>query len=418
MRELKIVGAAALVAASLSVACKPDTTTSPSASPSACAPALTVPPQVSAPLTVLGQGVVSTRYTAEVDVRGSIAYTTTWNGGAPRGIGNAIFIWDVAADVPKLLDSVIVAGATTLGDVAISDDGTLLVVATERTGGSIVIYDLAAPAAPKLLSRFTNAETDPGVHTAEIGRVNGRLYAFLSIDPRSSPAPALLARLVIIDLGNPAAPQQVFSKVVGSPYVHDVFVRDGFLFLATWNTGIEIWDLGGAGNGSPAAPRVISSLATLNGSVHNIWWFHDPVSGTKAYAFVGEEGPGGIGVTSNGDVHVVDVCDMAHPKEVAFYHLAGAGTHNFSMDESRGILYAAYYNGGVRALDVRGDLSACLPAQRSANGRCDLGLMGREIASGVADRSGRFVWGVVYRGGFLYLSDMVNGFWKLKAIGP
>ena len=40
-----------------------------------------------------------------------------------------------------------------------------------------------------------------------------------------------------------------------------------------------------------------------------------------------------------------------------------AGTHNFWVDEPSGILYAAYYNGGVRALDVRGDLGACAEAQ-------------------------------------------------------
>ena len=41
---------------------------------------------------------------------------------------------------------------------------------------------------------------------------------------------------------------------------------------------------------------------------------------------------------------MVDVSDLPHPKEVAFFHLDGAGTHNFWMDESRQILYMAYYN--------------------------------------------------------------------------
>jgi hypothetical protein len=43
--------------------------------------------------------------------------------------------------------------------------------------------------------------------------------------------------------------------------------------------------------------------------------------------------------------------------------------------------------------------------------------MGREVATGITDVPGRYVWGVVLRNGFLYLSDMVNGLWKLKAIG-
>jgi hypothetical protein len=71
------------------------------------------------------------------------------------------------------------------------------------------------------------------------------------------------------------------------------------------------------------------------------------------------------GLSSSGDIHVVDVSNMAAPKEVAFYTDAWAGTHNFSVDEPNGILYAAYYNGGVRALDVRGDLGTCTAAQKS-----------------------------------------------------
>jgi hypothetical protein len=46
------------------------------------------PPTGSADLTVVGEGVVSDRYTGEIWVRGNVAYTTTWgNRGAP---GNAV----------------------------------------------------------------------------------------------------------------------------------------------------------------------------------------------------------------------------------------------------------------------------------------------------------------------------------------
>jgi hypothetical protein len=132
--------------------------------------------------------------------------------------------------------------------------------------------------------------------------------------------------------------------------------------------------------------------------------------------FVGEEGPGSGSInSSNGDVHVVDVSDMSAPREIAFYHVDGAGTHNFSVDEQRGILYAAYYNAGVRALDVRGDLSSCTPAQKAPDGRCDLKKMGRELAAGLQNAENVFVWGVHFDGSFVYASDMVSGLWKLAA---
>ena len=368
-----------------------------------------VPEPTSQVMPVLGKGEVNERYTAEIWVRGNVAYTTTWgNRNAP---GNAIKIWDVTNNVPTLVDSVIVPTASTLGDIQASDDGQLLIVATEFSGGSIMIYSLADPLKPQLITRYTTPFTSPGVHTAEVQRVNGKLYAFLCVDPNSANA----ARLVIVDLSDPAAPNQVFTATMGSPFVHDVFVRDGILFTALWNGGVEIWDIGGAGSGgSVDAPVPLGSVVTVGGEAHNIWWFHNAQNGDKRYAFVGQEGPGAVGVASSGDIHVLDVSNFAAPREVAFYHLQGAGTHNFSVDEVRGILYAAYYNGGVRALDVTGDLSSCDPAAKSADGRCDLGKMGRDLAHGLTGVGPVYVWGVQYIGGSVYASDMLNGIWKLN----
>ena len=367
------------------------------------------PPTTSHALTTLGEGRVTERFTGEIWVRGNIAYTTTW--GSRSALGNAIKIWDVSGNVPALVDSVIVPNASTLGDIQASDDGQLLIVATEFSPGSIMIYSLADPVKPQLISRYMTALTAPGVHTAEVQRVNGVLYAFLSVDPASGTP----ARLVIADLSNPAAPTQVFTAVMGSPYVHDVFVRDGILMTALWNQGITIWDIGGAGNGSVSNPIALGNVQTVGGQVHNIWWFHNGVTGEKRYAFVGQEGPGAVGVASSGDIHVVDVSNFASPHEVAFYHLDGAGTHNFSVDETRGVLYAAYYNGGVRAIDITGDLSSCSAADRSADGRCDLAKMGREVAHGLGDVGPVYVWGVQLVGSTLFASDMLNGIWKLTA---
>jgi hypothetical protein len=300
----------------------------------------------------------------------------------------------------------------------VSDDGSLLVVATEPSPGSIAVYDLSNPRKPQLLSRFTNDQTAGGVHTAELGRVNGKLYAFLAIDPSSANGPA---RLVIVDLSTPSSPRQVFVKITGAPFVHDTFQRNGLLFVALWNDGVDIWDIGGCGTGaSPETPRTLGNVKTVGGEVHNIWWYHD-VNGSKRFAFVGEEGPGSIGTSSRGDIHVVDITEPTAPKEVAFYHVNGAGTHNFSVDEANGVLYAAYYNGGVRAIDVRGDLASCPANQRVTDGasglvRCDLRLMGRELSLGLADLNRNvYVWGVQYQNGSVYSSDMVNGIWKLRA---
>jgi hypothetical protein len=129
------------------------------------------------------------------------------------------------------------------------------------------VYDLANPRKPQLLSRFTNDQTAGGVHTAELGRVNGKLYAFLAIDP-SSNGPA---RLVIVDLTTPSAPRQVFVKITGAPFVHDTYQRNGLLFVGLWNDGVDIWDIGGCGAGaSPENPRTLGNVSRRR-ELHNIW---------------------------------------------------------------------------------------------------------------------------------------------------
>lgn len=199
--------------------------------------------------------------------------------------------------------------------------------------------------------------------------------------------------------------------------IHDQFVRDGIAFLSLWNTGLRIYDVGGGTQGgSPANPVLIGSVVTAANGVsggaqtHNAWWYHAP-DGQKRYVFVGQEGPAATGLTSSGDIHVVDVSNMAAPVEVAFFHLEGlgpprdtAGSHNFWVDEQNEILYAAYYNGGVVALDISGTLAGDLATREIARVR----------PGNLADT---YTWGVQLVGTTLYASDMLSGLWQLRLNG-
>jgi hypothetical protein len=206
------------------------------------------------------------------------------------------------------------------------------------------------------------------------------------------------------------APFLVKSLAITENYgLHDQYVRDGLAFLCAWNTGVLIYDVGnGIKGGSPANPILVGSVVTTDSQHvgvddHNAWWFHNPVSGQQKYLFVGQEGPGSIGSSSSGDIHVVDVSDLTNPVEVAHFHRAGAGTHNFWMDEPNQILYAAYYNGGVVALDVSGTLSGDLSSR-----------MIDTLSFGAGNT---YTWGVQLYGGSLYAMDMVSGFWQLTTAG-
>ncbi|MGZ8468035.1 MAG: LVIVD repeat-containing protein [Gemmatirosa sp.] len=385
-----------------------------------------------AAIAVLGQGVVTDRVTAEVTARGQWVYTSSWGQRFARG--NVVYVWDGSGNVPQLVDTLTIANVGTTGDVQVSDDGALLVVATEPgPEGSLVLYGLEDPAHPRFITRYTSPNLRNGVHTAQVSRVNGRLYAFAAVNPGVG-APS---RLTIVDLSTPSAPREVWSQTMGQPFVHDTFVRDGLLFTANWDEGMVVWDVGGgARGGSISAPVRMGAVVTRpsdpsqGASVHNLMWLH--TDGRRRFVAVGEELTTGatIGNSSAGDVHIVDMNDLANPsswREVAVYRVPNAGTHNFVADEARGILYIAYYDGGVRALDVRGDLGSCAAAERTTDGRCDLAKMGREIGMALAGspltrdpRTNRssppFVWGVDLSGDALWASDMLGGLFKLRAI--
>ena len=361
-------------------------------------------------MTVLGVGrrVMPTNapLTAELAVLGTTAYTSTWGND-----GRWIHIWDVSGNAPVLVDSVDVGvPVTTTGDVQVSDDGRLMMVATEFYG-QLVLYDVSNPRHPTEVSRFRDTDTQNGVHTAKFGRVNGVLYAFLAVDALQQDR----SRLVILDLSIPSAPRKVYVRLGETSFIHDTFLRNGILFLAHWNDGMILLDVGGDGKGGTiSAPVEISRIVTLKGKVHNIHWLKG-TDGLMRFAFIGEEGQGGVLGSSGGDVHVVDLSDIAQPREVAYFNVPGAGTHNFAVDEAHGVLYAAYYNGGVQAIDVTGDLGACAQSAKDGLLRCDLQKSGHALPSGLfTDHT--YIWGVALSGGSLYASDMFGALWKLKPL--
>ena len=357
---------------------------------------------------VAGGNNVPERYSSDLWVHGSYAYTGTWGFRDERG--DVLKVWSLdASGAPSLVGSVTVPSIGTVSDVQVSDDGQLLVLSGERgDDGGIYTFSLGDPAHPAPLGSASVGER--GVHTVTLSTINGRNYAFAAMNPGFSgditeDKPALM----IYDVTQPTAPALVHREPIEPHYgIHDTFVRDGLAFVFAWNEGLIIYDVGnGISGGSPAQPVEVSRLLTaVNGvpggrAVHNGWWFHNPVSGENRYLFIGQEGPIIVGSSSRGDIHVVDVSDLRNPREVAFFHMSGAGTHNFWMDEQRQILYAAYYNAGVVALDVSGTLSGDLSNRLLS-----------QIKPGGSSKT--FTWGVQLANGWLYAIDMESGLWQLK----
>jgi hypothetical protein len=367
----------------------------------------TEPPPPGSEFVIEGGGNnVPDRYSSDLWVHGSYAYTGTWGSSPRNGVpGDVVKIWSLGTSgAPALLDSLKIDGIATVSDVQVSDDGAVLVVSAEIGPKSgLYVYDLSDPRAPAFRDSALVSGGSSGIHTATIAEIDGHRYVFAARNP-SDPA------LLIYDITNPAAIGLVTSVPIPPAYgIHDTYVRDGLAFVFAWNTGVIVYDVGnGVAGGAPSSPVEVSRLVTAadgvpgGAAVHNGWWFHNPVSGENRYLFIGQEGAGVIGSRSTGDIHVVDVSDLAHPQEVAFFRLDGAGTHNFWMDESRQVLYAAYYNGGVVALDVSGTLSGDLSNRLIA-----------QIRPGGTGNT--YTWGVQLAGGSLYAIDMLSGLWQLQA---
>ena len=283
---------------------------------------------------------------------------------------------------------------------------------------------LPVPYAVRITDSYGNATAAVRVEFTALGgsvsspsgltAANGVVTTTHTLSAESGPdtvlavVPATSDTLVFVSFALGAIPALTAVNVPRNYGLHDTFVRDGIAFASAWNTGVIIYDVGdGRVGGTPGAPVPIDTVRTGdhdigNGrSSHNTWWFHNGAE--RRYLFVGQEGPSNGG-TASGDIYVVDVSDLNSPDTVAYYHMAGAGTHNFWMDEPAQVLYAAYYNGGVVALDVSGVLSGNLATRELAR-----------IQPGGA--SNTYTWGVQVANGFVYAVDMLSGVWQLQRNG-
>jgi hypothetical protein len=349
---------------------------------------------------------VPERYSSDLWIAGGYGYTGTWNWVQRQaGVAGVIKVFQLdGTGAPSLVDSVRLANVTTVSDLEVSPDSQwLLATAEGGTAQGIYVYSLSNPAKPTQAG-FTSVSG--GLHTGSLSVIGGKLYAFTAKNPvGTSCSGAAAAQLIIFDLSDISNHNIATASSTNIPCtygIHDTFVRDGICFAFVWNEGVYIYDVGnGIQAGSPTAPVKVGGLKTAGGEAHNGWWFWNP-NGEKRYLFVGQEGPGTVGTSSSGDIHVVDVSNLAAPVEVATYSMAGAGTHNFWMDEQNQRLYAAYYNGGVVALDVSGTLSGNLASREISRFR----------PGGVGNT---YTWGVMLAGGSLYAIDMLSGLWQLSA---
>ncbi|TVP46562.1 MAG: hypothetical protein EA350_06790 [Gemmatimonadales bacterium] len=364
----------------------------------------------------MGQGSTNHRRTSDfwvyegVDGR-DYAVTGTW------GSGGFAYFWDVTDPTSVILTDSIQVDARTVNDVKVSPDGRYAVLtregASDRRNG-VVIMDLSNPRHPVLAATYTEGLTG-GVHNTF--PTDDYLFALSGGE-----------KYVILDMRDIYNPRYVSEYRHPNGRIHDVWVMDGIAYSAQWDAGVVVVDVGNGGwGGTIENPVFINNLPVPGGRTHELipyfqestgrmlLFLGDEIIGRPGHALEGgndrapfnPDVPGsGRPRSTAGYMHIVDFTDPENPKKIARYHVPDYGTHNAWVEDD--ILYQAYYEGGLRVVDISGDLMGNLYTQ------------GREIAvfkpydpEGY-QRNAPMVWSAQLHKGHVFLSDANSGLWSLK----
>jgi len=385
-----------------------------------------IPRDISAELELVGHGLVPSVNTSDLWVWPGVgkhagkdfAVTGTWGAN-----GDAYF-WDVTDPSNITPIDTITVDARTVNDVKVSEDGKVCVItregASNRKNG-FVILDVSDPFNVEILSEY-NDDLTGGVHNVFVYQN----HVFAVNNGR---------KFDIINIENPREPKRVSVYELKTPghSIHDVWVVDGIAYSSNWTDGVHMVDVGGlpfneknlpmiqanpllqvAGKGDFRNPVAIAHKKDDTGRNHAAFPFLSQSTG-KFYVIGGDEwfpfsdnDAESMGRLSNprGGFHFIDMEDIDRPEEVALYQVPEAGSHNLWVQGDT--LYAAYYQGGLRVVDISGELLG------------DLYKQGREIAFFHGRSPEGFIpnapnaWGPQPYKGLIYFSDMNSGLYAVR----
>ncbi len=357
---------------------------------------------------IVGQGPVRDRRTSDLWV---------WEGtdgrdyavtGTHSADGHAYF-WDVTDPSAMALIDTVRVDARTVNDVKVSEDAKFAVISREGASNrknGLVILDVSDPAnGVQVIARYDD-QLSGGVHNVFIAEEH--IYA-LSAGRRYD----------ILNAEDPTNPYRVGRFELDTPghSIHDVWVHEGIAYSSNWSDGVVAVDVGGGGmGGAPNNPVLLGSTPYPSGWNHAAFPYRSEstgkflmIGGDEAFPYQTIRQPETPGRAA-GWIHIYEWDNWEEPKEVARYQVPEAGTHNLWVEDD--ILYIAYYNAGLRVVDISGEL------------RGDLYRQGREIAAFLPeDPEGHIpnapmTWGPQPYKGHIFLSDMNSGLWAVKLVDP
>ncbi len=341
-------------------------------------------------------------------------------------IAGAVYVYDISNPAqPALADSIIV-DARLINDVSTTTDGKIGVISREGASNrrnGIVLFDASDPLHPRVIGEYSEGLTG-GAHSAFIYEH----YAFVTDDATGS--------LRIIDFQDPGNPRQVarwevereeirdfpvlFLNITPARFLHDVYVKDGLAYLAYWRDGLIILDVGnGIRGGSITDPQFVSQFKYNHSEIYP----PDFIAGTHAvfpygdYVFIADESYSGVTdlfsreqFVTRGLLHVIDVADIEHPRKVAEYDPVEFGAHNVYAEDD--LLYIGAYDGGIRVLDISGELRGNLREQGRVIGSLYTGSL-EGFRPNMA-----LIWSAIPHDGFIFASDINTGLWVAQVSSP
>ena len=380
-----------------------------------------VPREVVRSVEIMGRGHLQRVYSTDFWVFEGVDGRDYALVGSKQSDGHG-FVFDVTDPDNVVKTDSVQVDARSVNDIKVSPDGRYASLtregASNRRNG-VVILDLADPAHPVIAAEYTEGLTG-GVHNAF--PTNDHLFALANGD-----------KYVILDVRDIYNPKYVSEYDHPNSRVHDVWVHDGIAYSAEWGTGLVAVDVGnGRWGGTIENPAFISSYPVPTGATHAAFPYYSE-SADKFYVFIGDEiltrrgmawegigpdyrqkydpetGRGGYPRASWGYIQVIDFDDPADPRMVARYEVSEFGTHNIWVEDD--ILFQAYYEGGMRLVDVSGELMGNLYTQ------------GREISVYKAFDPVGFVpnspgaWSVMPHKGLVWFADINSGLWAMRFAG-
>jgi len=362
---------------------------------------------------IMGQGSVDDVHTSDLWVYEGVdgrdyAVTGTWGGD-----GWAKF-WDVTDPAAIAQIAEIQVDARTVNDVKVSPDGRYAALSREgastRANGPVLV-DLSDPMNPTIAGYIEDSRITGGVHN--MFATDDHLFALAGGD-----------KFMIFDVTDIYEPEYVSEYNHPNSRTHDVWVYDGIAYSSEWGNGVVVVDVGnGRWGGTIENPVFVNNVPYPVGRTHAAFPYYQESTG-KVYIFLGDEimarggaawagtglnripQQGGTPSVTDGYIHIIDFTDPENPKDVARYHVPEFGTHNMWVEDD--MLYVAYYEGGVRAVDISGELMGNLATQ------------GREVAVFKAFDPNGYVsnapmaWGPQTHKGNLFFSDFNSGLWSIR----